>query len=242
MANLDEIKLLVLAGGFGTRLRTEVDNVPKALAPVGDKPFLQLQIENWLAQGVRCFVFLLHHQADQIIEFLKSQTADLLHGCSVNWSVEPNPMDTGGAIAYAIKSQGLSGDFMVTNSDTWLGSGIQELYKAAAPSIAVISVADMARYGEVIVDESGRVCIFKEKSGLQAKGWINAGLCHLNTSLFDNWCGHPMSLERNLFPQLVNLGLIRAVPLVTSFVDIGVPDDYRRFCAWEKAGRRQGLL
>ena len=67
------MKLLVLAGGFGTRLRTAVTDVPKPLAPVGDVPFLQLQIEHWLDQGIREFTFLLHHQADQIVAFLKAQ-------------------------------------------------------------------------------------------------------------------------------------------------------------------------
>ena len=64
------MRLLVLAGGFGTRLKSVVNNVPKALAPVGSVPFLQLQIEHWYAQGIREFCFLLHHQADKIFTFL----------------------------------------------------------------------------------------------------------------------------------------------------------------------------
>jgi D-glycero-D-manno-heptose 1,7-bisphosphate phosphatase len=62
---------VVLAGGFGTRLKTVITDVPKALAPIGDIPFLLLQLEHWLAQGLREFTFLLHHQADQIIAFFK---------------------------------------------------------------------------------------------------------------------------------------------------------------------------
>ena len=61
------MRLLVLAGGFGTRLKTSIGDVPKALAPIGGIPFLQLQLEHWLSQGVQEFNFLLHHQADQII-------------------------------------------------------------------------------------------------------------------------------------------------------------------------------
>ena len=63
-------RMLVLAGGFGTRLQSVLANVPKALAPIGDTTFLHLQIEHWIAQGLRSFVFLLHHQAEQIITFL----------------------------------------------------------------------------------------------------------------------------------------------------------------------------
>jgi NDP-sugar pyrophosphorylase family protein len=60
------MRLLVLAGGFGTRLKTAVTDVPKALAHIGDVPFLRLQLEQWHVQGLRKFIFLLHHQADQI--------------------------------------------------------------------------------------------------------------------------------------------------------------------------------
>jgi D-glycero-alpha-D-manno-heptose 1-phosphate guanylyltransferase len=97
------MKLLVLAGGFGTRLKTAVADVPKALAPVGGVPFLQLQIEHWLAQGLREFTFLLHHQADQIIAFLQAQQNGLLRDCQVDWLIEPVPMNTGGALAHAVK-------------------------------------------------------------------------------------------------------------------------------------------
>ena len=67
------MKLLVLAGGFGTRLQSVVSDVPKAVAPVGNVSFLYLQLEHWIAQGVRSFVFLLHHQADLIIGFFEGR-------------------------------------------------------------------------------------------------------------------------------------------------------------------------
>ncbi len=121
------MRLLVLAGGLGTRLKTAVADVPKALAPVGGMPFLQVQIEQWVAQGLHEFTLLLHHQAEQIIAFLKAQQTGLLKNCSVNWVVEPMLMDTGGAIAYAVKELDIKDNFLMTNADTWLGGGISEL-------------------------------------------------------------------------------------------------------------------
>ena len=85
------MKLLVLAGGFGTRLQSVVSDVPKALAPVGNVSFLYLQLEHRIAQGVRSFVFLLHHQADLIIGFLKEEQIGLLKDCEIQWLVEPTP-------------------------------------------------------------------------------------------------------------------------------------------------------
>jgi len=232
------MRLLVLAGGFGTRLKTSIGDVPKALAPVGDVPFLQLQLEHWLSQGVQEFTFLLHHQADQIISFLQSESLRLLRNCITNWVIEPNPMDTGGAVANAVEELHLSGDFLVTNADTWLGSGISELIKSNSPSIGLVNVEDVSRYGQVQFDQNYKVISFNEKSNFLASGWINAGICKLSPSLFDVCHGLPFSLERKLFVELVQSGELNAVPLNSDFLDIGIPADYSRFCNWVASGRK----
>lgn len=229
--------MLVLAGGFGTRLQSVVSKVPKALAPVGRVPFLYLQIEHWIAQGLRSFVFLLHHQADLMISFLEAEKNGLLTGCQVTWLVEPAPMGTGGAAAYAVKQLNLTGDFLLTNADTWLGDGVQDMSRSAAPSIAVLSLRDASRYGQVQFNDQFNVTVFSEKSSSQSPGWINAGLCHLNTDFFKNWDGQPYSLEIISFPELAGRGALKAIQLQTDFIDIGIPDDYSRFCHWIAAGR-----
>ena len=235
------MRLLVLAGGFGTRLKTAVADVPKALAPVGDVPFLQLQLEHWLAQGLYEFTFLLHHQADQIIALLQENQTGILKNYHVNWLIEPTPMDTGGAIAYAVKELDLNGDFLMTNADTWLGGGVQELMQAVSPTMAVLKLADVSRYGQVHFDQDAHVTAFAEKIPWSESGWINAGLCHLNAELFKGWDGKPFSLERKLFAELVQNRSLSAIPLQTDFIDIGVPDDYHRFCRWVEAGRQLPL-
>jgi D-glycero-alpha-D-manno-heptose 1-phosphate guanylyltransferase len=235
------MRLLVLAGGFGTRLKAAIADVPKALAPIGDVPFLQLQLEHWWAQGLREFTFLLHHQADQIIAFLQAQKGGLLKNCQIDWLIEPVPMDTGGALAHAVKTLGLEDDFLMTNADTWLGGGVHEIMQSAAPAMAVLNLADVSRYGQVQFDHARRVTAFAEKNGQCAVGWINAGLCHLNAELFKNWDGQPFSLERDLFAALVQNQRLSAVPLQTDFIDIGVPADYHRFCRWVATGRQDQL-
>jgi NDP-sugar pyrophosphorylase family protein len=235
------MRLLVLAGGFGTRLKTAIADVPKALAPIGDVPFLHLQLEHWLAQGLREFTFLLHHQADQIIAFLQAQQGGLLKDCQVDWLIEPMPMDTGGAIAHAVKTLDLKDDFLMTNADTWLGGGIHEMMQSAAPAMAVVNLPDVSRYGQVHFDEDQRVTAFAEKKVQCAAGWINAGLCHLNADMFRNWDCQPFSLERNLFSRLVQDRYLTVVPLKTDFIDIGVPADYHRFCRWVATGRQDPL-
>jgi NDP-sugar pyrophosphorylase family protein len=230
--------MLVLAGGFGTRLKSVVNDVPKPLAPIGDIPFLYLQIENWIKQGVSSFVFLLHHQADLVIKFLQEEREGLLKGSEVAWVVEQTPKDTGGAIACAVRELQLDGTFLVTNADTWLGDGVEHLFKSATPAMAVIHQDNVSRYGQVHFDSKGKISGFTEKGASLEPGWINAGLCHLDANLFSDWDGLAFSLERSAFAALARKGNITAVPLQTDFIDIGIPDDYFRFCRWVEKGRQ----
>jgi D-glycero-alpha-D-manno-heptose 1-phosphate guanylyltransferase len=232
------MKLLVLAGGFGTRLQSVVSDVPKALAPVGSAPFLRLQLENWISQGLRSFVFLLHHQSELVIAFLKSEQSGLLKGCEVQWVVETKPMGTGGAVAHAVQQLQLSGSFLVTNADTWLGTGIAGVSSARAPAMAVVSVGDAGRYGRVQVDDQFNITVFHEKSKVGGVGLINAGLCHLDARFFQSWNHEPYSLEQVSFPAMAAEGLLKAVVLDADFIDIGIPEDYRKFC--DRLQKRSG--
>lgn len=235
------MKMLVLAGGFGTRLKSVVSVVPKALAPVGSVPFLHLQIQHWIAQRVTSFVFLLHHQSDLIIEYLESERDGLLQRCEVQWFVEPMPLDTGGAVAFALEQLDFSGDFLVTNADSWLDSGIEDMCKTTSPAMAVVKLSDASRYGRVQLNAQNRVTAFYEKNGVRDAGLINAGLYRLNSELFKAWDRLPFSLERVSFPALVARGDLNAVTLNTDFIDIGVPDDYFRFCRWIETDRKSVL-
>lgn len=232
--NHTQEKLLVLAGGFGTRLRTVVGDRPKPLADVHGKPFLDLLIQNWVGQGIRDFVFLLHHQSEQIGSHLNEIEGNELNGCQYVAVTEPTPMGTGGAVAYAVRKLRLRDPFLVANADTWLDTGILELSLCKAPAIAMVKMADSRRYGSLVVDENGCVSDFLEKSHDAASGWINAGLYHLDPQDFWSWNGAAFSMEQDLFPEFVAHGRLKAVPVDSEFIDIGVPDDYRRFLNWRK--------
>jgi D-glycero-alpha-D-manno-heptose 1-phosphate guanylyltransferase len=224
--------MLVLAGGFGARLRPAVDNVPKPLAPVANRPCLHYLIENWVGQGVTGLTFLLHHQAELIEQFLKiEKDAGILAGCELRTLSEPEPLGTGGAVAYGVRRCRLTESFLVTNADTWLGSGLEQLFGTPDPALAVVRTENPDRFGRVHL-AADRVTAFAEKQDVAGPGWINAGLYHLHPDLFASWNGRPFSLERELFPRLAAAGQLRAARLETDFIDIGVPEDYFRFCRW----------
>jgi D-glycero-alpha-D-manno-heptose 1-phosphate guanylyltransferase len=234
---MSEINLLVLAGGFGTRLRSVVSDVPKPLAPVVDRPFLHYLVETWIAQGVSRLTFLLHYQAELIEAFLDLQRAErLLKGCEVVALREPQPLGTGGAVAFAVQQLRLSGSFLVSNADTWLGTGIVSLYQTPAPAMAIVRAENSQRYGCLNVTQN-KIIGFEEKQDSAGPGWINAGQYHLHADMFADWNGQPFSLERELFPALAASGQLSAVLLQTEFIDIGVPDDYFRFGRWINSGR-----
>lgn len=147
-------------------------------------------------------------------------------------------MGTGGAVAYAVRQLGLTGSFFVTNADTWLETGFEQVLEASIPAMSIVRVENSERYGAVRVQD-GTIVSFEEKQNSSGPGWINAGFYHLHADLFQAWDGRPFSLEREMFPKLVATGQLHAVYLETQFIDIGIPEDYHRFGRWigsEKSG------
>tara|TARA_B110000240_G_scaffold174790_1_gene201506 strand:- start:52 stop:762 length:711 start_codon:yes stop_codon:yes gene_type:complete len=236
------MQLLVLAGGFGSRLRSVVSDVPKPLAPINGIPFLSFQLDNWVSQGIKEFIFLLHFEANVIIEFLKKwNNLEANQDIDMRFVVEHAPLGTGGSVANAVQTLNLKSDFLVTNADTWLGSGIQELSQASAPVISVVEVANAKRYGTITFDKNFYVTRFTEKIESKNSGWINAGLSLLHPEIFKSWDGKETSLEADYFPSLVKKNYLIALPLKDNFIDIGIPEDYHRFCKWIEQAQ-QGQL
>ena len=227
-----DLPCLVLAGGFGTRLRSVVSQVPKPLAPVGGKPFLHWLLRNLENQGVKEITISLHYQANLIEQYLESES----FGLKISTVIEPNPLGTGGAIAYAVNQQQWNGSFLTINGDTWLGFWASSFSGAHAPAIGLVHVEDTSRYGCVDWQDQ-KVQRFQEKEPNAGLGWINAGVYLLRAPDFQNWDGKPFSLEQELLPRLAHQGRLQACPLETEFIDIGVPEDYHRFCELHQNGR-----
>lgn len=219
---------MVLAGGFGTRLKPLVSSVPKPLAPVHGKPFLFYLLNNWIAQGITNFVFLLHYEAFQIEEFLRgiSKISPFKFTCVH----ENKPLGTGGAILNAINLLNLNDSFLVTNADTWLDDGIKQVSEISPNIITSVKVLNCERYGS-IVTKGDKVIKFIEKSNSLGSGYVSAGLYHLDPGLFKNFSNYDFfSLERDVFPVLIKNRELKSIKLKAQFIDIGIPEDYLKFC------------
>ena len=234
--------LFVLAGGFGTRLRSLVADVPKPLAPVHDRPFIAHLITHWAKQGVTDFVFLLHYEAHQI-ELVLQQLADdpKFSGVHFRTVVENKPLGTGGAVLNAIAYLEMTDSFLVVNADTWLGSGMEILSRSLPCSLAAVKVPNTQRYGSLSF-KGAKINRFEEKANSSGAGYVNSGLYHLLPEIFDGFeAGAKFSLEEDVFPELVSREKLGFVKLETSFIDIGIPKDYLKFCNWIKLGRSYEL-
>lgn len=221
---------IILAGGLGTRLRSVVSDVPKPMAPVRGRPFLEHLMAYWIAQGVGRFVLSVCYMADVI----RGHFGDSFQGVPVAYAEEGEPMGTGGGLFIAAKRQGGENPSLIMNGDTFLDVRLaaldeRTLTAGAALTLALRPIAVNDRYGSVELDPDGRVVRFvSEATGGAAL--INGGT-YLATApilaLLAARAGERASLEADVFPEMLRRGYVLAGEVVSGkFVDIGIADDY----------------
>jgi D-glycero-alpha-D-manno-heptose 1-phosphate guanylyltransferase len=225
---------ILLVGGMGTRLRSVLPDLPKCLAPVGTKTFLELQIAELSRQGIQAFVLSVGYMAHKIIHIVEQ--------LSVNYRIytveELQPLGTGGAILNAMNSMELN-EVLVANGDTYLDGDIKVMYEPLKihlgeyMRVATINISDRSRYGGIKISSTdSRIIVenFYEK-GMQGPGLINAGLYRINRVAFNETKDDKVfSLENKLMPLLAGEGHLGASIIDGNFIDIGVPNDYYHLC------------
>jgi len=230
---------VILAGGLGTRLRAVVSDVPKPMAPIAGRPFLEWLLEGLARRGVRRAVVATGHLA----EVLEGRLGDSRAGVALAYSREEAPLGTGGALWKAL-ALCRAPRVLALNGDTWLGADIAALAAAAAGgadgALAARPVPDRARYGALRLGADSRLLGMEEK-GPSGPGLINAGLYLLPRDLPAR---RPMpgafSFESEVLARPGALDL-RAVPVAAAdFLDIGTPEDFARaqelIPRWASAG------
>jgi D-glycero-alpha-D-manno-heptose 1-phosphate guanylyltransferase len=218
---------IVLAGGFGTRLQSEVPDLPKSLAPVAGKPFLAYLLDYAKKQGIGKFIFALGHKSSAIETFVKQYLPD----GSYMFSVEGEPLGTGGAIYQAAKHVSTS-DAIILNADTYFGisfmnlSIIHELRKAAC-TIALKPMKSANRYGSVDVYKQV-ITAFSEKRQ-NSSGLINGGVYALSIPAFlQKSFPRSFSFEKDYLEKEVSGHQILGMVSDAYFIDIGIPEEYQR--------------
>lgn len=218
-------EILILAGGFGTRLRGEVPDLPKPLAPVAGRPFLAYLMDRYAAAGMTRAILATGYLGEKVEQAMGKRWG----GMEIVYSREETPLGTGGAIAAGARlssGQGLH----VCNGDTYLEYSPVALEAAAEGrpmAIALARVPDVSRYGAVDV-EQGRVLQFHEKRPGGA-GLINAGSYFLSRAALDALPAEgAFSFEKAVLEPTAAKGGVGALVETAAFIDIGVPEDFRR--------------
>ncbi len=222
------IDVIILVGGKGTRLQGILPQVPKPLAPINGKPFLDIvfsQIKK--CSQITKIVLAVCHMAHLIIEHYKNQG----HGIPIDFAIEREPLGTGGAIKNALKLTS-SENVLCMNGDSFIEMDINDfigthLRTDRFMTIAIKRIENTDRYGFVKLTEHNRIVSFEEKRKGIIQGYINSGVYIFKRTIFDtikeNTC---KSLEKELLPKFINQGVYG---YVTSgkFIDIGTPESYK---------------
>jgi len=217
---------VVLAGGFGTRLAHIVSDVPKPMAPVCGKPFLEYVLEYLKNNGIDRVILAVGYKEDVIRSYFGSSFS----GMNILYSSEDKPLFTGGAIRKAL-SLAEEGPVFILNGDTYFDVDLKamlvfHLEKNASLTIAAKKMTDFDRYG-TIESENGRITAFLEKRPT-GEGEINGGVYLMDKHLLDSVDREAFSFEKDVMETKVGVLPMYAFASDGYFIDIGIPEDYYR--------------
>lgn len=197
----DDIKVVILAGGRGTRAYPHTDSLPKPMLPVDGKPIIMRVMRIFAEEGFRKFVLSLGYRGDVIVDYFANKSLD--------WQVEfahtGEDTDTGGRIARCKDMLGPT--FMATYADGLAKVPLDELlryHRSHGGLVTVTSVPLTSQYGTIDANDGGRILSFNEKPTLR-NYWINAGFMVFEHAVFEHWEGE--NLEREVLPRLCEKGL-----------------------------------
>jgi D-glycero-alpha-D-manno-heptose 1-phosphate guanylyltransferase len=220
------MEAIVLAGGAGKRLRQVVADVPKPMAPVAGRPFLEILLRSLANKGFSRVVLSLGFMAEKISSHFGSQFS----GMNLSYVTEDTPLGTGGATRLAAEACTQDHVF-VFNGDTYLDLEVellrQQWQARRHPIVVGRRVSDTERYGRLVVD-GDRITSFAEK-GIAGPGLINAGCYVLPTDTLARFpLNQPFSIETDYLVQEVACSTIEVFITEGMFIDIGIPEDYYR--------------
>lgn len=225
------MEAIILAGGLGVRLAARVSGVPKAMAPVGGRPFLEILLKHLERCGTTRVLVSVGYLHSIIETHFGDHFGGAPGGMRLEYVVEESPLGTGGAIRRAL-TLASEDAVLVVNGDTFLDADFAEMLRfhrseGVAMTMAVTRREDVARYGGVVI-EGRRVVGFEEK-GRSGAGWINAGAYALNRNF--EWPAElpeRFSFEKALLGPKVAEIAPAAYEVTGYFLDIGVPEDFDR--------------
>lgn len=230
---------IILAGGFGTRLQSVVNDRPKVLAPVRRRPFLSWILDYLDDAGVSKVILATGYMHEAVEETFSNRYKNI----EIKYSQETEPLGTGGAIRKAmLQVEGKRA--LVMNGDTLFRVNLRKFYDFAlsnqAPAALVLrEVDDVTRYGAICLDSENHISTFLEKGSQTGKGIINGGVYSLKKEWLMNMSpSEKFSIEKDLFEKSTESLSLFGMVCKQYFIDIGIPEDYEKaqndFITFEK--------
>ncbi|MFM8847256.1 MAG: sugar phosphate nucleotidyltransferase [Actinomycetota bacterium] len=227
------MRAVVLVGGFGTRLRPLTLTTPKPMLPVGHRPIVENLVRMLSVAGVDEVVLGLGFKPEPFVAAFPDGTCA---GVRLHYAVEPEPLDTAGAIRFAAEHAGIDDTFVVVNGDVLCDLDVASLIAfhratGAEATLHLTPVDDPSAYGVVALASDGRVERFVEKPapGTAPSNLINAGTYVLEPSVLGRIpTGRKVSIERETFPAIVADGRLFAMSTDDYWIDTGRPEPYLR--------------
>lgn len=221
------MEAIILAGGFGTRLAHIVSDVPKPMAPVYNKPFLEYILKYLTDSGIDKIIMAVGYKQEIIKEYFGSKYCS----CEIEYSSEDKPLFTGGAIKKALRLCKENNIFVV-NGDTFFNVNIQKMAifhkeKKSDLTLALKEMNNFDRYGTVEMNEKHRITSFKDKKYTDL-GKINGGLYLMNKELLDKMSEEKFSFETDFMEKYTEQFSMYGFFSQGYFIDIGVESDYKK--------------
>ncbi len=222
---------IILAGGLGTRLRSVVADVPKPMASIEGRPFLEYQLDYWISRGISHFILAVGYKHEVISAYFGST----YHGAKLTYSIEDTPLGTGGGFLLALKKT-TEDLVLLLNGDTFFDIDFKYLEtqhreKSADVTFSVFRTFEAGRYMGMDIDKDGRVKSLATNNSELGR-LANGGVYLVKTSaIMDGYKASDakVSLEDDIFPGMVNnRAQMFSVSFEGRFIDIGVPSDYQR--------------
>jgi D-glycero-alpha-D-manno-heptose 1-phosphate guanylyltransferase len=223
---------VILAGGLGTRLRDAVPDLPKPMAPVNGRPFLQHQMDYWIGQGIRHFVLSVGYRHEVIMERFGTS----YRSARIDYAVENAPLGTGGGLLLAVGKLIDQKPFLLLNGDTFFEvslDGLATFYTRSESdwTMSLFATTETGRYMGLEVAADGRILSLRSTAGEPGR-LANGGVYLVKPELLNEPAWQPgarLSLEDDIMPTLLERGArFHGYECHGRFIDIGVPEDYRR--------------
>ena len=220
---------IILAGGFGTRLQNVVSDVPKAMAPINEIPFLEYQLTFLSFWGIKNVVLSVGYKKEMIMDYFGSDFKDL----RISYAIEDEPLGTGGAIKKSLQFV-TARNALVLNGDTYFRVSFDKLlmiYQIKKSKIMLVlkEVQNVERYGTVTIDYNGKVTDFSEKGSSKGKGFINGGVYYINKAFFESFdFPEKFSFEKDFLEKYYMNYDFHGMVCNQYFLDIGIPGDFKK--------------